>query len=166
MKRKVIKFGYTWLYGQPTTEIRIQFESEEFNEETFVAIGDCPKIQVCILRKGDRYGIYTLDQFDMYGGVIGSGTWCNPTLNPFPYDEVKYCSFFDNNYGYFAFRIGKKWGIIKVHFGGYIEEGVYDVEYGHTKRKIVVPCEYVALADAELQLRERINWQNPVAHDI
>ena len=41
------------------------------------------------------------------------------------------------------------------------KEGVYDVEYLLTKRRIIVPCEYVALEDAELQLGEKIDWKDP-----
>ena len=40
------------------------------------------------------------------------------------------------------------------------KEGVYDVEYLLTKRRIIVPCEYVALEDAELQIGESYDWKD------
>ena len=163
MKEKVIRLGCTWLYGLAPIETKIQ---EEFDELAAVPITDRATPQVCILRKGRNYGIYTLSHTDGYGGP---GTWCNTTLDPFPYDEVKYRSFafdYGHQYGVFAFRIGEKWGILKVVDGDNEEKGVYDVELGLTKRKIVVPCEYVALADAELQLGEKFDWKDPFAHDF
>lgn len=159
MKERVIKLGCTWQYNQDPSEIEIKCstESVEFDELAYVAITDRAKMQVCILRQGDKYGVYTLDHTH---GMGGPGTWCSPTLVPFPYDEVKYCAFpWDYEYGVFAYRIGNKWGIIEVVDGSNEEEGVYDVENLFTKRRIVVPCEYVALEDAELQLGESYDWE-------
>ena len=161
MKKKVIKLGCTWQYNQDPSDIEVKcsIESVEFDDVAYIAITDRAKMQVCVLRKGDKYGIYTLDHTN---GMGGPGVWCNPMVNPFPFDEVKYCTFpVDYEYGVFAFRIGDKWGIIEVVDGANEEEGVFDVEYLLTKRRIVVPCEYVALADAELQLGESFNWEEP-----
>lgn len=161
MKGIILKLGCTWqLIENPSkTEIDCSTESVEFDNLTMIAITDRFTAQVCVLQKGDKYGIFTCDHTN---GMGGPGVWCSPTVNPFPYDEVKYCSFpfdYPNEYGVFAFRIGKKWGIIEVVDGKNEEEGIYDVEYLLTKRRIIVPCEYVALEDAELQLGESYDWK-------
>jgi hypothetical protein len=161
MKEFVIKLGCTWQYNQDPSDIEIKCstESVEFDEVAYVPITDRVKMQVCVLRKGDKYGVYTNDHTN---GMGGPGVWCSPTVNPFPYDEVKCCVFpWDDEYGVFAYRIGNKWGIIEVVDGSNEEEGIYDVEYLLTKRRIVVPCEYVALEDAELQLGESYDWEDP-----
>lgn len=136
-------------------------ESVEFDNLACVPFTDRATMQICIIRQGDKYGVYTLDHTLGFGGP---GTWCSPTFNPFPYNEVKCCIFatdYPNEHCYLAFRIGEKWGIIKVVDGQNEEEGVYDVEYRATKRKIIVPCEYLSLAEAEKQLSEKCNWQDP-----
>lgn len=161
MKEFVMRLGCTWQYSQDPSdnEIICSTESVEFDDVAYIAITDRVKMQACVLRKGDKYGIYTLDH--TYG-MGGPGVWCSPTVNPFPYDEVKYCTFpWDYEYGVFAFRIGDKWGIIEVVDGSNEEEGKYDVEYPLTKRRIVVPCKYVALQDAELQIGESYDWEKP-----
>lgn len=161
MKEKVYKVGCGWEYIQDPNEIKSENckKSEEFDDVAYIAITDRVTMQVCVLKSGDKYGVYTLDHTN---GMGGPGTWCSPTVNPFPYDEVKACSFpWDDEYGVFAFRIGEKWGIIEVVDGSNEEEGVFDVEYLLTKRRIVVPCEYVALEDAELQLGETYDWEDP-----
>ena len=165
MKKEVYRVGCGWEYIQDPSEIEIKCstKSAEFDEFSFVAITDRATMQVCILRQGQKYGIYTCDHTNGFGGP---GVWCSPTVNPFPYDEVKYCSFpMDDEYGVFAFRIGSKWGILEVVDGCNEEEGVYDVEYLLTKRRIVVPCEYVALEDAELQLGDSYDWKNLVEEE-
>lgn len=162
MKERVFRLGCTWQYIQDpdNIEIKCSTESVEFDDVAYIAITDRFKMQVCVLRKGEKFGVYTLDHTD--GG--GSGVWCGSTVNPFPYDEVKYCAFpwdYPNEYGVFAFRIGNKWGIIEVVDGRNEEEGVYDVEYLLTKRRIAVPCQYVALEDAELLLGDSYDWEDP-----
>ena len=160
MKEKLFKLGCTWQYIQDPSEdeIKCSTESVEFDDIAYIAITDRITMQVCVLKSGDKYGIYTLDHTN---GMGGPGTWCSPTVAPFSYDEVKYCAFpWDDEYGVFAYRIGNKWGIIEVVDGCNEEEGVYDVEYLLTKRRIVVPCEYVALEDAELQLGLTFDWEN------
>ena len=162
MQEMVIELGCTWQYNQEPRDIEVKCstDSVQFDDLTFIAITDKVKKQVCVLHKGDKYGIYTLDHTN---GMGGSGIWCNPTLDPFPYDEVKYCAYPDiHDVGFFAFRIGEKWGIIKVVDGDNEEEGIFDVEYLLSKRRIVVPCQYVALEDAELQLGASFKWKNPI----
>ena len=161
MKEKVYKLGCTWLYIQcpSENEKKCSSESEDIDDVGYIAISDRSKMQVCVLRKGEKYGVYTLDHTD---GMGGPGVWCSPTINPFPYDEVKYCAFpWDYEFGVLAFRIGDKWGIIEVVDGSNDEDGIYDVEYLLTKRRIAVPCQYVALEDAELQLGDSYDWDNP-----
>ena len=165
MKQRVYKLGCTWQYNQDPSEIEIKCSSEsaEFDELGFVAITGRVTMQVCILRRGEKFGIYTCDHTNGFGGP---GVYCSPTVSPFPYDEVKSCVFpWDDEYGVFAYRIGNKWGIIEVVDGSNEEEGVFDVEYLLTKRRIVVPCEYVALEDAELQLGETYDWEDPFKQD-
>lgn len=162
MKEFVMRLGCTWQYDQDPsdTEIKCSTESVEFDDVAYIAISDRVKMQVCVIRKGEKFGVYTNDHTK---GMGGPGVWCSPTVNPFPYDEVKYCAFpwdYPNEYGVFAFRIGNKWGIIEVVDGRNEKEGVYDVEYLLTKRRIIVPCEYVALEDAELQIGESYDWKD------
>ena len=92
MEKRVIKLGCTWQYNQDPREIEIKCstKSEEYDELCFVAITDRVTMQVCILRQGKKYGIYTCDHTN---GMGGPGVFCSPTVKPFPYDEVKYCSF-------------------------------------------------------------------------
>lgn len=163
MKEKVIRLGCIWQYIQDPGDIEIKCstESVEFDDVAYIAITDRVKMQVCVLRKGEKFGVYTLDHTK---GMGGPGVWCSPTVNPFPYDEVKYCATpwdYPNEYGVFAFRIGNKWGIIEVVDGSNEEDGIFDVEYLLTKRRIAVPCQYVALEDAELQLGDSYDWDNP-----
>ena len=161
MKEKVYKVGCSWEYIQDPDENEVvQFsQSEEFDDAAFVSITDRSTQQVCIIKKEDRYGIYTLDYTYGFGGP---GVWCSPTVNPFPYDEVKYCTFpWDKEYGVFAFRIGEKWGILKVVDGDEPFQGLYDVEYLLTMRRIVVECLHPSIAEAELQLEQTFDWQDP-----
>ena len=161
MKKEIFRVGCGWEFIQDPSEVEIKCstESAEFDELSFVAISGRATMQVCILQQGEKFGIYTCDHTNGFGGP---GVYCSPTVSPFPYDEVKSCAFpWDDEYGVFAYRIGKKWGILEVVDGSNDEEGIYDVEYLLTKRRIVVPCEYVALEDAELQLGESFDWKNP-----
>lgn len=143
-------------------EIKCSRETVAFDTSTLVSISDLSVSQVCILRKDNKYGIYTLDHAN---GMGGSGTFYSPTRNPFPYDEVKYYTIYNDSCAFFAFRIGNKWGILKVS-GDFInqEGGLYDVEYNASKRRLLVPCQYVALEDAELQLQTSVNWQELFAN--
>ncbi len=161
MNQKIFKVGCTWEYIQDQYEIESEHfeESEHFDEVVYVAITDRVTAQVCIIRRGNKYGIYTLDHTNGFGGP---GTWCSPTVIPFPYDEVKCCTFMGEEYGLFAFHIGNKWGILKVVDGEEPSQGMYDVEYLLTKRRIIVTCDCCAsIEDLELHLGKRINWKNP-----
>ena len=125
MKEKVYRVGCGWEYIQDLSEIEIKYstKSVEFDKVGFVAITDRATMQVCILQSGEKFGIYTCDHTNGFGEP---GVYCNPTVNPFPYDEVKYCAFpMDEEYGLFAFRIGNKWGMIEVVEGSNEEEGIY-----------------------------------------
>ena len=159
MKEKVFKIRTSWEFVEDVEEIsNVPWEeSVEFDDLTYNIFTDMATMQICIIRQGDKYGLYTLDHTYGFGGP---GTFCNPSFNPFPYDEVK-CYTFPSVYYLLAFRIGDKWGIIKVVSLSNQEEGVYDVEYGATKRKIIVPCKYSSLADAEFQLGVKYNWKDP-----
>ncbi len=162
MEEKVWKLRNDWRYIQDSDKVMREHcqLGLEFDDIAYVPITDEAKMQVCIIRKKDKYGVFILDHTNGFGG---SGTWCNPMVDPFPYDEVKYCSFpwdYPNEFGLFAFRLGNEWGIIKVVAGDNEEKG-YDVVYGLTKCRIIVPCEYPSLAEAELQLGKEYNWEEP-----
>lgn len=108
MSETVIKVGSSWKYTDNMTEGDYSRRFEYFDDIEFVPITDTWMIQTCIIKKGDKYGVYLLDSVDSFG----AGTWCTPASRPFPYDEVKYCTFlFDsetNEPGYFSFRIKGK----------------------------------------------------------
>ena len=161
MTDKVFRLGSAWMFTEnpDEEEIHCSTGTVAFDASFFVSISDLSVMQVCILRKGNKYGIYTLDH--AYG-MGDAGTFYSPTHNPFPYDEVKYFANLEERCAFFAFRIGNKWGILKVA-GGFInqDEGLYDVEYNASKRRLLVPCQYIALEDAELQLQTMVNWQEP-----
>lgn len=161
MKEKVFRIGCIWEYNQNPDETgdKVIFPPEDFDEVAFVAITDRATMQVCVIRKGEKYGIYTLDYTNGFGGP---GVWCSPTVKPFPYDEVK-CSTFPSGkeYGVFAFRIGEKWGILRVVDGDEPSQGLYDVEFMLTKRRIVVQCVYPSIEEAELQLGKKFDWEDP-----
>ena len=149
-----------WVYSEDPSETEKLKDPTAFDEVVGVDIFDRSPLPACILRKGDKYGVYTLDHATGQGGA---GTWYSPTSDAFPYDEVMFRPFpTEDLYGLLAFRIKDKWGIIKVADPVIdLEEGVYDVEYGGTKRRIVVPCRYKVLEDAELQLGASYEWENP-----
>lgn len=164
-KNAVFRVGCNWEYIEDSCEVMREYwnQSEVFEDKELISITDRVTPQVCIIRNGKKFGVYTLDHTNGFGGP---GTWCTPTANPFPYDEVKYCAFpWNYEYGVFAFRIGDEWGIIKVVDGDDKSKGIYDVEYSLTKRRIIVPCEYHSLAEAELQFGESFNWEEPRSKD-
>ena len=155
----VFRVGCNWEYIEDSCEVNREYwnQAEMFEEKELIPITDRVTPQVCIIRNGEKFGIFTLDHTNGFGGP---GTWCTPTVIPFPYDEVKYCVFpWDYEYGVFAFRIGDKWGVIEVVDGSNDEEGIYDVEYLLTKRRIIVPCGQDSLASAELLLKTSYNWK-------
>ena len=164
MNKMVIKLGCTWQYSEmPSEEEFIQFtDTKDFDDFKLLDISDASFREICIIRKSQKYGIYT---FDHASGFGGPQTWCTPTINPFPYDEVKCCVLPDiHDVGFLAFRIGDKWGIIKVVVSQFDDtEGIYDVEYAGTKRRIVVPCQYESLEEATQQLSDQVDFKDPFA---
>ena len=164
MTDKVFRLGSAWMFTEnpDEKEINCATETVAFDESTSISINGSFDSQVCILRKDSKYGIYTLGHAN---GRQNTGTYYSPTHNPFPYDEVKYFANLEECCAFFAFRIGNKWGILKVA-GGFInqDEGLYDVEYNASKSRLLVPCQYVALEDAELQLQTSVNWQELFAN--
>ncbi len=156
MKEFVYKVGCTWTYANDPIEIfRFQdVEIQELDAFAYIHLSDSFGAKVCILRQGNKYGIFSADT---------QNTFSTSTFDPFPYDEVKCCVMYPGKeYGYFAFRIDNKWGILQVVDRVFFKEkGVYDVEYAATNHRIVVPCKYVSLEDAEIQLNESVEWKNP-----
>lgn len=76
---------------------------------------------------------------------------------------MKYCAFpeeYPNEYGFYAFRIGEKWGLIKITTREYNSLEVFDDEYPLSKRRLVLPCVYASLADVERQLGMKFNWSD------
>ena len=84
---------------------------EKVEHAEYFNITDGFKIQVAVVSNNKKYGVYILDM--CYYGMDGPGIYVNPDKEAFPYDEVvAYCTII--GYSYIAFRIGEKWGILKV----------------------------------------------------
>ena len=164
--KSVYKSNGVWHYTEDPGEVA-KFaidDSEEYDEVLLADISDWHISHVCILRLKGKLGIYNLHHFRR-SESYDLGTWCSPTEESFPYDEVKYCAFPDeypNEYGLFAFRIGEKWGVIKITSREYKSQEVFDDEYPWSKRRLVLPCEYASLADVEQQLGKKYKWRDPV----
>ena len=163
--KRVYKFNGVWQYSEDPGEIAkgIFEDSEEYGEVLPVMISDWHISHVYLIQLNGKLGIYNLHHFRR-SGSCDLGTWCSPTAEPFPYDEVKYCAFPDeypNEYGLFAFRMGEKWGIIKITTREYKSQETFDYEYPWSKRRLVLPCEYASLADVELQLGAKYDWRDP-----
>ena len=78
-------------------------------------------------------------------------------------DEVKYCAdLFKETPALFACRVANKWGIIEVVDISRKTKDEYDAEYGLTKRRIVVPCQFSSLEEADAQLGTPHEWSEPV----
>ena len=161
--------GLVYKVNQNWEEIQSYWEVDEKDPKMmFPYDGRCPvfitdrfKAQVIVIRSGSKYGVYTGDHTN---GTGGPGTWCNPTKDPFPYDEIKYFAnpcVYPNVPALFAFRIGSKWGIIEVIDGEEETDTKYEDEYLLTKRRILVPCKYASLHEAELQLGRTYEWEEP-----
>ena len=129
-------------------------ESDEFDQLFPISISEFFLPQVLIIRKANKFGVFSCSGAFGFGGP---GNWFNPTEMPFPYDEIKY-SKNEDDFCYVAFRIGTKWGIIKVADGIYIanneqdRDGYDGDEHALTRRKIVVPCDYDTIKEAGLQI--------------
>ena len=165
MKGTVIKEGRSWKYTDSMTEGDYSRKFEYFDDVEFVPITDSWMMETCVIKKGDKYGVYLLDTVD----YVALGTWCTPTSKPFPYDEVKYCTFpFDydrNEPGFFAFRIKEKWGVLKVWKWFDSPEEPFDAEYGSTRQRVIVPCEYASLSELEKPLGKSYDWKDPFSQD-
>ena len=162
---KVYKSNGVWQYIEDPDELAkiVIDDSKEYDEVLEAEISDWHISHVRLIRLNGKLGIYNLHHFRR-SGAFDLGTWCSPTAEPFPYDEVKYCAFPDeypNEYGLYAFRIGEKWGVIKITTKEYKSQEVFDDEYPWSKRRIVLPCEYASLADIEQQLGKKYDWRNP-----
>jgi len=67
-----------------------------------------------VLGQGDKRGIFV---FESSWGMQGFRYVSDDTEEPFPYDEVRFCDAqSDAGYhvGYFAYRIGSQWGIMRL----------------------------------------------------
>lgn len=123
---------------------------EKVENAEYFSITDGFKAQVVVLSNNNNYGVYTLDI--CYFGMDGPGIYVNPEEEAFPYDEVvAYCTIL--GYSYIAFRIGEKWGILKVadiEYENRLEN--FTEIYSRTKRWVMVPCEYNSLDSARNML--------------
>lgn len=98
--------------------------------------------------EGIKYGIYSLPHLcDM--GYDGTQEWIGQSKHAFPFDEVKVLGMNINYYGFIAFRIGKRWGIINP---------IYNVSKDRVDFELAVPCKYASLSMAEAQI---IKWRTP-----
>lgn len=162
---KVFKSNGVWQYIEDPDELAkiVIDDSKEYDEVLLAEISDWHISHVCLIRLNGKLGIYNLHHFRR-SEASDLGTWCSPTAEPFPYDEVKYCAFPDkypNEYGLYAFRIGGKWGVIKITTREYKSQETFDDEYPWSKRRIVLPCEYTSLTDVEHQLGAKYKWIVP-----
>ena len=163
--KKVIKSNGVWQYSEDPDEIAksVSEDSVEYDEILEAGISDWHLSHVFVIRQMGKFGIYNIHHLSH--SKVDGATWCNPTAEPFPYDEVKFCAFPDeypNEYGLYAFRIGEKWGVIKIATREYNSLEVFDDEYPLSKRRLVLPCEYASLADVEQQLGKKYKWWDPV----
>ena len=161
---KVYKSNGVWHYIEDPDEIAkiVIDDSEEYDEILPAEISDWRLPHVLLIRQNGKFGIFNIHHLSH--SIVDGGTWCNPTAEPFPYDEVKYCAFPDeypNEYGLYTFRIGDKWGVIKITTREYKSQEVFDDEYPLSKRRIVLPCVYASLTDGEQQLGKKYKWRDP-----
>lgn len=158
----VYKVNRDWKYIQDDEERdSIRFTRLEYFEALeYVFITDRARAQVCVIQHGNKYGLYIADHTVGFGGP---GTWCSPTTEPFPYDEIWYWADpFGEEIGLFACRVADRWGIIEVVDGDLETNEKYDAVYLLTKRRVVVPCEYGSLEEAAAQLGTPHEWREPV----
>ena len=125
----------------------------------FVPITDRVHMQVCIINRNSKYGLYILDTCKFFGGP---GTYINPEEEAFPYDEVFISNCIDG-VCYAAVKKANKWGIVKIADIDYANSSEhFDSSYRLTKRRIFVPCEYDTLESAQTKI---LNWQD-CKHEI
>ena len=163
MKEMVFKAETVWTYAKDLIEIfrYRDVEVQDFDDSVVVPLTDSFCAEVCVIRQGNKYGVYSADS---------PNTYCTPTSDPFPYDEVKESTYFDGpykDYGYFAFRIDNKWGILQIADAmANCDKDVYDVKYAATLRRIVVPCQYESLEEAAQQLSDQVDFKDPFASKL
>ena len=158
----VFKINRDWRYIQDNEERKsIRFSRVAYFEALdYIPITDRVTAQVCVIQHGEKYGLYIADHTVGFGGP---GTWCSPTKEPFPYDEIRYCAdIINGSTALFACRAANKWGIIEVVDSRYKTNEKCDAIYGLTKRRIIVPCEYGCLEEADAQLGTPHEWIEPV----
>lgn len=158
----VYKVNRDWKYIQDDEERKsMKFSRiEPFEALDYIPITDRATAQVCVIQHGEKYGLYIADHTVGFGGP---GTWCSPTKEPFPYDEVKCCAdLFKETPALFACRVANKWGIIEVVDIARETNDKYDAVYGLTKRRVVVPCQFESLEEADAQLGTHHEWSEPV----
>ena len=163
--KKVFKSNGNWNYIEDPDEIAkiVIDDTEEYDDFLPADISDWRLPHVLLIRQNGKFGIYNIHHLSQ--SIVDGGTWCSPTAEPFPYDEVKYCSFpekYPNEYGLFAFRIGNKWGMIKITSREYKSQETFDYDYPLSKRRFALPCEYASLADIDLQLGAKYDWMDPI----
>ena len=158
----VLKINRNWEYIQSDRERMKKTPSRtaSFEALDYIPITDRATAQVCVIRHGNKYGLYLADHTVGFGGP---GTWCSPTKEPFPYDEIRYCAdLIEETPALFACRVADKWGIIEVVDGEMVTNVKYDAVYGLTKRRVIVPCKFSSLEEAEAQLGTPHEWREPV----
>ena len=125
----------------------------------YVPISDRVHAQLCILEHNNKFGIYTLDTCNFFGGP---GKYVSPTAEAFPYDEI-YISNKTDGICYVACRMADKWGVEKVVDADYVNPGeMFNHSYGLTKRRLVVPHENDSL---EAALSRFMPWYNPLLEE-
>ena len=108
--------------------------------------------QLLILGRKGKYGIYTLDDCNYYGGP---GKYLNPENEAYPYDEIRISNKMDG-ICFVAFRKANKWGIEKIVDADYENpDEFFTYTYALTKRMVVVPCKFTSL---ELAQKQILNW--------
>ena len=158
----VFKINRDWKYIQDDVERNSIKPSriESFEALDYIPITDRATAQVCVIQHGKNYGLYIADHTVGFGGP---GTWCSPTKEPFPYDEIRYCAdVINESPALFACRVANKWGIIEVVDGERETNDKYDAVYGLTKWRVVVPCQFGSLEEADAQLGTPHEWREPV----
>ena len=127
---------------------------QNIDDVKFVAITDRVHMQLCVISRNNKYGLYILDTCKWFGGP---GTYVNPDEEAFPYDEVLISNCVDG-ICYAAVRKADKWGIVQIVDIDYVNPSENFVNsYGLTKRREIVPCMYDTLESVQAMI---MNWQD------
>ena len=146
---KVFRIDNQWIFFEDGYPFEESNNFKYFDSVKYLGITDSIYAQMCVLRCGEKFGIYMLEGCM---GMNGPGKYSNPSEDAFPYDEAFLTEWKSGIY-YAAFRIGNKWGIERISYSGNIED-TQDTE-GYKMRKIIVPCEFNSLEAAQSQI---LNW--------